>query len=426
MSINSFAAIVGDNDGAAFITKAEFDSLKNTFQSEINRYNSSIDAKINGAISAYLDGIKVEKKSRIDNTLYKICSGRTVKFQYTTYDARKNRANISIQGGLSLYKYPFDLTGWRTFIINKSYNHYDTDGQNRIWYYQEKDSKKYLIGSADDYIRSLLLISGSSMTSSNGDGKLTFGRAVTYNGTGTIATFTRYALSNSVDDLSQQNYENSAGSGWSTQTIYYNLLKVYVGGTLTDYRSIVPAGAVNTTIYASDFEKRGTRNWEYWTTYAVSADFSPVATAINATAAIADDIPVFRFKSTSFNVNTTRSYLADSVGIDMPYYGGLPLCSAVYTGTCEFNIKVNKACYLTIKDNEVCNNTTAQADPGVEITKGSASTGSNYIELAANTSTKLSFPSIKAHDYFIKITPKTTSDVVNITSIDDKIVNQGT
>ena len=27
MSIESFAAVVGDNDGAAFITKAEFDSL---------------------------------------------------------------------------------------------------------------------------------------------------------------------------------------------------------------------------------------------------------------------------------------------------------------------------------------------------------------------------------------------------------------
>ena len=29
MSINSFAAVVGDNDGVAFITKAEFKSLKN-------------------------------------------------------------------------------------------------------------------------------------------------------------------------------------------------------------------------------------------------------------------------------------------------------------------------------------------------------------------------------------------------------------
>ena len=63
MSINSFAAVVGDNDGAAFITKAEFESLKNDFQSQINRYNSSLDNKIDGAIANYLFGVSVAKES---------------------------------------------------------------------------------------------------------------------------------------------------------------------------------------------------------------------------------------------------------------------------------------------------------------------------------------------------------------------------
>ena len=43
---NMFAAVVSDNDGSAFITKAEFDSLKNDFQLQINNYNISIDSKI--------------------------------------------------------------------------------------------------------------------------------------------------------------------------------------------------------------------------------------------------------------------------------------------------------------------------------------------------------------------------------------------
>ncbi len=59
LSIENFAAVVGDNDGAAFITKAEFDSLKNDFQSQIDQYNTSIDAKIDGAIASYLAGISV-------------------------------------------------------------------------------------------------------------------------------------------------------------------------------------------------------------------------------------------------------------------------------------------------------------------------------------------------------------------------------
>ena len=57
-----FAAVISDNDGSAFITKAEFDSLKNTFQAQINSYNSNVDGKIDSAISSYLDGIKNEKE----------------------------------------------------------------------------------------------------------------------------------------------------------------------------------------------------------------------------------------------------------------------------------------------------------------------------------------------------------------------------
>ena len=70
LSIESFAAVVSDNDGSAFITKAEFDSLKNNFQSQIDQYNTSIDSKIDGAIASYLAGVKIEIEtyiSMIDN-----------------------------------------------------------------------------------------------------------------------------------------------------------------------------------------------------------------------------------------------------------------------------------------------------------------------------------------------------------------------
>ncbi|MBO6134441.1 MAG: hypothetical protein J6O09_01520 [Lachnospiraceae bacterium] len=66
MSIESFAAVVGDNDGAAFITKAEFDSMKNDFQSQLDRYNSSLDNKIDGAIASYLSGISIPKVVDVD------------------------------------------------------------------------------------------------------------------------------------------------------------------------------------------------------------------------------------------------------------------------------------------------------------------------------------------------------------------------
>lgn len=62
VATNTFAIAISDNDGAAFITKAEFDSLKNSFQAQINQYNSLIDNKIDSAIAQYIAGVTVEKK----------------------------------------------------------------------------------------------------------------------------------------------------------------------------------------------------------------------------------------------------------------------------------------------------------------------------------------------------------------------------
>ena len=69
LSINSFAAVVSDNDGSAFVTKAEFDSLKRNFADQILNYNASIDSQIDGAIASYLSGIKLQKREQIDRLL---------------------------------------------------------------------------------------------------------------------------------------------------------------------------------------------------------------------------------------------------------------------------------------------------------------------------------------------------------------------
>ena len=70
LSIDSYAAVVSDNDGSAFITKAEFDSLKNDFQTKLDSYNANIDSKIDNAIASYLAGIKNEATSKmyLDNS----------------------------------------------------------------------------------------------------------------------------------------------------------------------------------------------------------------------------------------------------------------------------------------------------------------------------------------------------------------------
>ena len=71
----SIAAVVSDNDGAAFITKAEFDSLKNTFQAQLNEINTQIDTKIDNAVAAYITGAKQDKQSDLTSILNKINQG---------------------------------------------------------------------------------------------------------------------------------------------------------------------------------------------------------------------------------------------------------------------------------------------------------------------------------------------------------------
>ena len=80
MSINSFAAIVSDNDGSAFVTKAEFEALKTNFAEQIDSYNDSIDRKIDGAIAAYLSGIKIDTKTTVQTGFdYEGGDSKTIK-----------------------------------------------------------------------------------------------------------------------------------------------------------------------------------------------------------------------------------------------------------------------------------------------------------------------------------------------------------
>ena len=114
ISINSYAAIVGDNDGAAFVTKAEFDSLRNTFDAQINQYNSSIDNKIDGAIGSYLAGVKTNDKPYIMLDDVKGAIGRDLRFQNSISQgsALTTRYIVNKEKTYSLKYADADQGGW--------------------------------------------------------------------------------------------------------------------------------------------------------------------------------------------------------------------------------------------------------------------------------------------------------------------------
>ena len=129
-----FAAVVSDNDGAAFITKAEFDSLKNTFQSQINGFNSNIDNKIESAINAYLSGIKVGKTSKINTAFVLdgdkdkniICVGKTNNFNNMTNELYADDKIFEIFAGVYRTSAYYMQDTYDTFCFQASY----TKGNN--------------------------------------------------------------------------------------------------------------------------------------------------------------------------------------------------------------------------------------------------------------------------------------------------------
>ena len=147
---NSFAAIVSDNDGSAFVTKAEFDALKKNFSSQIDNYNESIDKKIDGAIAAYLAGLAGKKVlldcvydnyklvGNVDTTL-KWCSDNNktlcgASSQYLAYDYTYVQ---SYGGGWDTGKEWIGVGGWwhKTMDLesnNRAKKRYKLNKEGRI------------------------------------------------------------------------------------------------------------------------------------------------------------------------------------------------------------------------------------------------------------------------------------------------------
>ena len=128
LSIESFGAVVSDNDGSAFITKAEFDSLKNNFQSQIDQYNSSIDSKIDGAIAGYLAGVMVKKTTTKSLIVKNWDTG--VTSMNGKIDNTFKVPNVS--GSLGLFEeYLFPYTGMAGLNVGTNLNSaYGTVGTN--------------------------------------------------------------------------------------------------------------------------------------------------------------------------------------------------------------------------------------------------------------------------------------------------------
>ena len=137
LSINSFAAVVSDNDGAAFITKAEFEALKTDFNDQIENYNASIDNKIDGAIASYLAGLgRKEIDIEQDLGIYQVPLDMYMNF------------NDVLSSGFSQWKpaqYWKVMIGYYSAYISGQFEKVDSSNwQPRQWYALEKENGNWV------------------------------------------------------------------------------------------------------------------------------------------------------------------------------------------------------------------------------------------------------------------------------------------
>ena len=163
LSIESFGAVVSDNDGSAFITKAEFDSLKNNFQSQIDQYNTSIDSKIDGAIASYLAGIQVAKTT--NKQVVSASLGSVEMLKQSTLPAY-SYGRLGLNYDFIYFRNPYSFTDMLTAFNNQGGGSYINwpDGlteSNQLyfnWLYYfcnakctATPSKKNVISDVEDY-----------------------------------------------------------------------------------------------------------------------------------------------------------------------------------------------------------------------------------------------------------------------------------
>lgn len=162
---DTFGVAVSDNDGSAFITKAEFDSLKNNFQSQIDSYNSNIDNKIDNAVGSYLAGIKVDTEYKLNN-IFEELGGYNIKYGNVDLEPKKapktGYGYYTINSGNAGYAVGYAAVGYRAipegFSTNWGKSGVSGSGSwGKFLKYSYYDNNKYLISYEESMLQAIYL-----------------------------------------------------------------------------------------------------------------------------------------------------------------------------------------------------------------------------------------------------------------------------
>ena len=407
ISIESLAAVVSDNDGSAFITKAEFEAMKLDFNSQIEQYNVSIDSKIDGAIGSYLAGINLEKKEEIENLL-DLYGGSNIKF-----------GRPEIGGNIE------PITGYATYFLNSYPNGYNyaTDGA-------EYDGIKSTTSS-------------NWTTSSKGNGQV--GRFIVYeteNGARYVHSTKRsmlqacyvgfwYSISNTRNVTVDYPFGTAPSKVGQPVPVgnfygvdcYVSTYRYYTQSNWTDMQNWTGSWAVHDT---SDKYFVSMEEWvkptKYRTLSNIHSGSSHYITdgTFDFTDKIDIDFSNLRLYGFDWSLDALKNYspyFLKGSGYTTKLYGGVPLFKIDNPGEIEIsNLKFNQSgstssyIYFAISSSEFTNTSTLRGDVKFTEVTGATLENSTYnlYKATPGDTVKIKFDAENSGTYFIKCQYQTT------------------
>ena len=321
LCFNNFAAIVSDNDGSAFVTKAEFDALKDNFAAQVQNYENSIGGKIDGAIASYLAGIKLQEEKRIDN-IYELLGGSKIKF------GKPNIApTVNPLTGHALFFENSDRFGVN--VVDRQRRAIMGENNNLFWNSTGGGTKgqfiKYTANSGKKYLYSYYI--GSAAACYSG-------------GWWTGKSEVQYCVQNYPFGSGAQNLGEAIilSSSWRQNVDSYISIYREVKYSELDLEYWTSSGSINTSnnkifLSTDNFKKLDSRMW----------------TASNATGTTnygshsANHIQITNIRIYSWNTETGRNYnqlvpgFYNRTQYENNLYGGVQLCESERNGEITLN-----------------------------------------------------------------------------------------
>lgn len=325
LSVNSYAA-VGANDGSAFITKAEFDALVNTFNEQMDNYENGLVSKIDGAIANYLAGLSdvtVFSQDNIVEKANKYAADSVIMWYKELVGKDTNESDIMVQQGETMVANTSQGNVWRLRIYGQENgSNYWKSGDTKGNYYLMTKERVLMNYYKDTYIKHFFAGSASN-SYANGGSTVNFSK-INYLQNRTDISTSQYTItatngSNRYDCLVMQymSLEKTVEETYKNNCVWLTLPDKNSWTIYDDeVDKVTSQGTVTSSIYTSAIAGVTTINCD-----------SPAATK-------------YKPKAQEINLNTLISKpISEAYGQTVLAYEGCPILKCSEDGKVKFTMK---------------------------------------------------------------------------------------